>query len=114
MSGIDAALASLESLKPGESINYTQIADKYDCDRTTLSRRHRGVQGTVAKKIENTQLLNKIQEKELVKYINRLCERGLPPLRQIIRNFASKIGSRQAGKSWVNQFIKRFDVNLVS
>jgi hypothetical protein len=42
MSPIDDALASLESLKPGESINYTQVANKYGCDRSTLSRRHRG------------------------------------------------------------------------
>jgi hypothetical protein len=114
MSPIDDALASLESLKPGESINYTQVANKYGCDRSTLSRRHRGVQGTVAKKIENTQLLNRTQEKELVKYIDGLCERGLPPSRQMIRNFASEIGGRQAGKSWVDRFIKRFDVDLVS
>jgi hypothetical protein len=32
----------------------------------------------------------------------------------MIRNFASEIGGRQAGKSWVNWFIKRFDVDLVS
>ena len=68
----------------------------------------------MAKKIENTQLLNRTQEKELVKYINRLCKQGLPPSRQMIRNFASKIGGRQAGKSWVDRFIKRFDVDLVS
>jgi hypothetical protein len=32
----------------------------------------------------------------------------------MIRNFASKIGGRQAGRSWVDQFIKRYDVNLLS
>ena len=99
MAPIDDALASLESLKPEEPINYAQVASKYRCSRTTLSRRHRGVQGTMANKIENTQLLNKSQEKELVRYIDGLCARGLPPSRQMIRNFASKIGGREAGKS---------------
>ena len=99
MSPIDDALASLESLKPGESINYTQVADKYSCNRNTLSRRHRRVQGTIAKKIKNSQLLNNAQQKELLRYINRLCAQGLPPLREIIHNFASKISSRQASRS---------------
>ena len=58
MSPIDDALASLESLNPGESFSYKQVAIKYGCDRNTLSQRHRGVQGSMAKKIENLQLLN--------------------------------------------------------
>ena len=114
MAPIDDALASLESLKPGESINYTQVADKYGCDRNTLSRRHRGVQGTMAKKIENSQLLSDTQQKELLKYIDELCARGLPPSREMIRNFASEIGGRQAGRSWVDRFIRRYDVDLIS
>jgi hypothetical protein len=51
------------------------------------------------KKLENQRLLNDTQEKELVRYINSLYKRGLPPLRQMIRNFISKIGGREAGKS---------------
>jgi hypothetical protein len=114
MAPIDDALASLESLDPGESVNYAQVAKKYRCDRNTLSRRHRGVQGTMADKIESSQLLSNTQQKELVKYINGLCARGLPPSKEMIRNFASEIGGRQAGKSWVDRFIKRFDVDLIS
>ena len=41
---IEAALAAIESLEPGERVNYTQIAKEYNVDRTTLSKRHRGVQ----------------------------------------------------------------------
>jgi transposase-like protein len=58
MALIDDALASLESLDPGELINYTQVAKKYGCDQNTLSRRHRGVQGTIANKIKSLQLLS--------------------------------------------------------
>ena len=43
MGDIKAALAALESLKPGEKVNYTQIAAQYGVDRMTLSKRHRGV-----------------------------------------------------------------------
>ena len=64
-----------------------------------LSRRHRGVRGTYTEKWENQRLLNNAQEKELVLYINGLCARGLPPLRQMIRSFASEIAGREAGRT---------------
>src|SRR4051812_14299518 len=114
MDGIEAALESLKSLKLGESPNYTVIAKKYGCDRSTLSRRHRGVTRPRAEKCENQRLLNTTQEKELVQYIDSLCARGLPPSRQMIRNFATEIGGRQAGKTWVERFIKRHDIDLIS
>ena len=114
MTPIKAALDSLKSLKPGETPNYAKISKKYGCDRNTLSRRHRGVQGTMAQKLKNKRLLNNTQEKELVRYINSLYKRGLPPSRQMIRNFTSKISGREAGKSWADRFIKRWEVNLIS
>jgi hypothetical protein len=40
MSSIEAALAAIESLEPGEKLVYTQIAAKYSVDRRTLARRH--------------------------------------------------------------------------
>ncbi|RMZ68929.1 pogo transposable [Pyrenophora seminiperda CCB06] len=41
--GIEAAIAVIESLKLGDHFIYTNIAAKYDCDRSTLSRRHQGL-----------------------------------------------------------------------
>ena len=40
---IEAALVAIESLGPGESINYTAIAKKYGIKRSTLSRRHQAI-----------------------------------------------------------------------
>ncbi len=114
MTPIEAALDSLKSLKPRETPNYAEILKKYGCDRNTLSRRHRGVQAPIAQKLENQRLLNDTQEKELIRYIDSLCERGLPPSRQMIRNFASEISGREAGKSWADRFIKRWEVDLIS
>ena len=114
MAPIDDALESLKSLKLREKPNFTEVADKYGCNRSTLSKRWRGVQGSVQQKNENQRLLNKTQEKELILYIDGLTTRGLPPTRQIIRNFASNIAGRQVGRSWVNRFIKRHENDLVS
>ncbi|KAF2785467.1 hypothetical protein K505DRAFT_262072 [Melanomma pulvis-pyrius CBS 109.77] len=53
MAPIDNALAALRSLEPGEQINITQVAKKYGCNCTTLSKRWRGVQGSIAQKLKN-------------------------------------------------------------
>ncbi|KAF2462533.1 uncharacterized protein BDR25DRAFT_363948 [Lindgomyces ingoldianus] len=45
MDPIEAALASFELLKLGEKPNYSATAKKFGCCRSTLSKRHRGVQG---------------------------------------------------------------------
>jgi len=98
MSPIDDAIEDLKSYKPGELINYSQVAAKYSVNRSTLSRRWRGLQGSVQHKIEKSRLLNNTQENELIKYIEILTNRGLPPTKQIIRNFASEIAQKEAGK----------------
>src|SRR4051794_33419514 len=114
MAPIDDALADLKSLKPGESINFTQIAKKYGVNRSTLSRRWRGKSGTVAERVKNTQLLNNAQELQLIEYIKTLYNQGLPPTRAIISNFASEIASKQVGKNWIKRFLKRHLNKLIS
>ena len=114
MAPIDEALEHLESLQPGEKPNYQRVAKLYHCDRSTLSRRHRGVMGSKAAQYQQQRLLNDQQEKTLVKYIDELCGRGLPPSRQMIRNFAAEISRQEVGKEWVSRFLKRYQVELVS
>jgi hypothetical protein len=43
MSSIEAALAAIKSLQPGEQFSYRQIAAQYHCNRTTLARRHKAI-----------------------------------------------------------------------
>ncbi|KAF1995932.1 hypothetical protein P154DRAFT_556584 [Amniculicola lignicola CBS 123094] len=73
MAGDPAALESLKSLKPGESLNYTKTAKEYGVDRSLLSKRHRGKIGTHAEGVDKSRLLNTTQEIELVQYIDKLC-----------------------------------------
>ena len=114
MAGIEAALEALNSLELGESFKYSDYAELYGCNRSTLSRRHRRVQGTCASKVQDDRLLNTTQEKQLIKYINDLCERGLPPSRPMIRNFASQIAQKPCGKNWVDRFIARHSSEIIS
>ena len=91
MDPIEAALGSLKSLKPREKPNYAAVATEYGCDRSTLSKRHRGVQGTRQAQYESQRVLNDAQSAELVRWVHKLTEKGLPPLNEMLRNFAKEI-----------------------
>jgi hypothetical protein len=43
-----------------------------------------------------------------------LCGRGLPPTKQMIRNFAAQIAGKEPGTNWVDRFIKRHNIELVN
>jgi hypothetical protein len=114
MSQIEAAIAAIESLEPGEQFSYRKIAVEYHCNRTTLARRHQGLASSRSTMAENQQALHLQQEKELLRYIERLTERGLPPIRPMIRRFASDIAKKELSLRWVDRFIQRYDVHLIS
>jgi hypothetical protein len=60
------------------------------------------------------QNLTSNQEEELIKVINDLSFRGLPPTSSIVRNLAEEMVSRLVGKNWTGQFIKRHKARLKS
>ena len=85
-SRIEEAIAELNS---SDNINYSATAKKYNLDRITLARRHKGqtasretAASTYKKKLSDA------QEQELLKHICMFNERGFPPISRLIRNFA--------------------------
>jgi len=76
MDPIDAALAALELQDPP---NYTRTAKEFNVIRSTLSRRHRQITRAREDATEMKSLLLIQQEKTLLRYINLLTKRGLPP-----------------------------------
>jgi AraC-like DNA-binding protein len=114
MDPIEAAIAAIESREPGEGFSYNKIAAIYGVSRSTLSRRHQGSQGTKETKDFNQQALNLQQECELVVYIETLTNKGLPPTREMIINFASQVAHRQLSDAWVTRFINRHSIYLIS
>jgi len=96
MTSIEAALADL-ALQ--ESSNYTATAKKFNVNRSTLSRRHRGKTIFVKKSKQTTSILSNQQEKELIRYINKLIERDIPSFNAMIRVFAYNISEKQSGKN---------------
>ena len=114
MKDIDKALAAIEALKPGEKLVYQRFADQFNVDRTTLARRHKGLQASREVKDSNQQKLNQQQEEELVKYIEELTARHIPPTRGMIANFASAVIRGPVSDSWVTRFINRYSIHLIS
>ncbi|KAF1980022.1 hypothetical protein BU23DRAFT_585877 [Bimuria novae-zelandiae CBS 107.79] len=114
MDPIQAAIDEIESREPGEDFSYIEIATRYGVNRSTLSRRHRGVTTTRAANTINQRKLNPQQEQELVRYIKRLTERHIPPTREMIQNFASTIAKEPVSESWVTRFINQHSIHLIS
>lgn len=114
MTPIEAALEAIESLKPDESINYTKIANQFGVSRSTLSRRHRGVQHSKDHQYEKQRVLTNQHEKELIKYVNKLTERGLCASHEMLRNFAKEIAGKKPGKHWPGRFLQRHQDQLIS
>ena len=94
MDSIEAALADL-SLQDKPKISAT--ADKHKVDRSTLSRRWNKVTRSREDGYNLMRFLSTIQSKALIKYINDLTKRGLPPIVQMVRNLAARITGRQPG-----------------
>ena len=102
---IELAIADLESQ---DRPNYAATAKKWQIDRSTLSRRHRGVTGTKEDQYSySVKALTDIQESVLVQCINDLSARGLPPTPQIVKNLAEELANKELSHNWVGRFIER-------
>ncbi|KAF1361353.1 hypothetical protein EJ07DRAFT_40342, partial [Lizonia empirigonia] len=111
---MEDALAELDALDSSEEVCYATIAKKHGVDRSTLSRKHRGVSGSRAEAGLARRNLQPEQEAELVKYIEGLTERKLPPTREMVQNYASDIAGHYVSESWVTRFLHRHQDELTS
>jgi hypothetical protein len=114
MDPILAAIEYIKLRKPGEDISSTQVAFQYGVNRSTLSRRHGRVTEPGNVKDSKQQKLSSQQELELVQYIKELTKRGLPPTREMIKNFSLFVAKTELSKSWVTCFINQHEIHLIS
>jgi transcriptional regulator with XRE-family HTH domain len=80
-----------------------KVADAHGVDRSTLSRYHRGVRGTMQQKLEQQRNLTLHEELELVNYIDQFCREHHPPTRNMIQHFASVICGFEVSETWVTR-----------
>jgi hypothetical protein len=60
------------------------------------------------------QVLSPQQEIELVRHIERLAKRDLPPTGETIRNFSSEVAKRQLEERWITPLINKHQIYLIS
>jgi len=87
-------------IKRGEFTDYSKAAAYYGCDRTSVSKRIRGL--TRTRRDANSffrQALTNTQEEALIGRINYLTDRGMPPTSAIVKNLAEEIRGRRVGKN---------------
>jgi transposase-like protein len=101
---IQEAISDIKSRASGEAFSYRKVAQKWGVNRTTLARRHQGVQADRAGGGQKHQKLSPQQEDELCKYIEGLTKQGLPPTRETVRNFAVSIAKEECSDRWVPGF----------
>ena len=96
--------------------NFSDIARDFELvDRQTLSRRFHGTQGSRALATSTYHKnLSDEEEEALIKQINHLTNRGLPPTSQMVKNLAEEMILRPVGKNWTGQFVKRHQDRLES
>ena len=102
MDSIEAALADL---RLQDKPNVSATADKHKVERSTLSRRWNKVTRSREDGYDSMRFLSTIQSKALIKYINDLTERGLPPTVQMVRNLAAGIAGKQPGNHWTARWL---------
>ena len=111
MQPIQEAIEYLESREAGDNFPYREVAKRFGVNRVTLMRRHRG--DNEAYGLRNLSL-HLQHETELVRYIDTLTERRLPPTNEMIQRFASDLAGKPVSESWVSRFLRRHPNYLIS
>jgi hypothetical protein len=112
--GLEEALKECDTFVSEDDIPWSKIADKHGVVRSTLTRKWRGETRSREEQAVAQQKLTPQQEAELVKYIEELTARRIPPTREMIRNFASAVAQEPVSESWVTRFINRHAIHLIS
>ena len=113
-SKMDQIERAMADLRLQDKPNIQATANKFNIDRTTLSRHWRGVQRSKEDGYDSQRLIDTAQSQALIKYINDLTERGLPPTNHMVRTFASHIAGRLPGPHWTSRWVKAHNGQLKS
>lgn len=102
--------AALKSLRVQEKPNVAKTARDHMLKESTLRHRFNGDTVSWAQyQSEKNQKLTNIQEQVLIKNINKMTDRGIPPTSRMVKNFAEEmIGGRlKVHKNWIGDFVRR-------
>ena len=98
---------ALKDLSLQDKPNVSTTANKYNVNRSTLSRRFNNQTNPTKRATQKSQLLHPQQEKDLVIFINKKTEQGIPPTTAMVRNCAEQLAQKRPGNSWCQRFVDR-------
>ena len=107
--------AALDSLTLQDVPNFRRTAREYGTVESTLRRRYKGQ--TVSRHEASSLYRRKLtdaQEDSLIRQINILTDRGIPPTPTMVRNFVEEIVKGPVGKNWTSDFVRRHNDQLKS
>jgi hypothetical protein len=99
MASMEFALAALRSVDPGEKPNITLVARTFGVSQSGLFKRFHGLTGSKEEQYNKQRILTTTQSKALIKWINQLIERGLPPTNSMLANLQEKYLVKSLGKT---------------
>ena len=103
-------LLAIQSIQSTQKLSRRAAAKLYNIPESTLRARMNGA-ATLANRRPSNQLLTKIEEEVVVRYILDLDARGFPPRLEDVEDMANHIlktcGKRRVGKRWIYRFVSR-------
>ena len=98
----------VEAIETRACTSYKAYSIRFGVDRTTISKRVRGL--TRSRKEAASvylQCLTNVQELTLIKTINKLTDRVIPPTTSMVRSLAEEVRGCAVRKNWVSAFVRR-------
>lgn len=100
--------------RDNESLSFTELAEKYNIDRSTLSRRYNGKTSSKAEIASTTyRLFSDEAERAIIQYLKRIAEYGVYVTPKILNNIASHRASAEVGVHWSARFVQRHQNDLL-
>ena len=106
MTSIETILADL---KLPELLDLDSYAESKKIHRTMVWRYANGrIKSDDPNVPHNNSLLSQQEEHQIIQWIERFTDLGIPPIPQMIFCKALRLASRLPGKNWVSRFIARY------
>ena len=94
---MDTYITAIIDLNQQTKPNILDTARRHGIERSALSRRFRGTQGTKAQQYVNNQLLNRASESTLINHISTLTIRSISPTPAMVQSFGAEIARQEPG-----------------
>jgi hypothetical protein len=91
-----------------------KFAEKFGVNQSTLGRRVKGRTGSRTQGYQRQQKLPPPEELEVLRHIDELTVKGVPPTIPLVSNLATEVAHEPVGLNWAYRFIHHHQHHLIS